>query len=248
MAKAKTEETAPEAQAGGWQPPAKLGRTSLAVIIGFVVLVNVPLLHYYLVRSQMPANTPLPFRDTFDSSETIKQHYWSTGGLWRVQDGMLFSPGVKQNPLWLRADLPNDVAVEFDVKSMSPEGDIKVEIFGDGSDHASGYVLIHGGWNNSLSIIARLDEHGPRFDTVPPDSYRENTRVRVEANPFRVEPGRLYHWRVERRGATINWFIDGAPFMSFTDPMPLTGKGHNRFGFSSWESWLYFDNLTVTAL
>ena len=63
MAKAKTEETAPEAQAGAWQPPAKLGRTSLAVIIGFVVLVNVPLLHYYLVRSQMPANTPLPFRD-----------------------------------------------------------------------------------------------------------------------------------------------------------------------------------------
>ena len=76
----------------------------------------------------------------------------------------------------------------------------------------------------------------------------QNTRVRVEANPFRVEPGRTYHWRIERRGATINWFIDGAPFMSFTDPMPLTGKGHNRFGFLSWESWLYFDNLSVTAL
>lgn len=248
MAKAKTEETAPEAQPGTWQAPSKLKPASLAVIIGFVVLVNVPLIHYFVFRSQMPANTTLPFRDTFDSSETIKQHYWSSGGLWRAQDGWLFSPGVKQNPLWLRADLPNDVAVEFDVKSMSPQGDVKVEIFGDGSDHASGYVLIHGGWNNALSIIARLDEHGPRFDTVPADNYRDDTRCRVEANPFPVEIGRTYHWRIERREATINWFIDGAPFMSFTDPKPLTGKGHNRFGFSSWESWLYFDNLSVTPL
>ena len=70
------------------------------------------------------------------------------------------SPGVKNNPLWLKAKLPENVAVDFDVRSMSPEGDIKCEIFGDGSDHASGYVLIHGGWNNSISIIARLDEHG----------------------------------------------------------------------------------------
>ena len=42
--------------------------------------------------------------------------------------------------------------------------------------------------------------------------------------------------------------FDGAPFMDFEDPMPLTGKGHDRFAFSSWDNQLYFDNLSITAL
>lgn len=260
MAKVAVEKfEAPEKEPadGGWTPPAKLGRVSMLVIAGVVLLVNLPMLHYFLVRSPVKATQALPFRDDYSSPATVAEKYWSTGGLWRTTpDGWLLSPGVKNNPLWLRAALPNDVAVEFDVKSMSPEGDVKVEIFGDGSDHASGYVLIHGGWNNSISIIARLDEHAPRLESVTqgnPDPvaagiYKNDTRVRVEANPFRVEQGRTYHWRVERRGKVLSWFIDGQPFMRFEDPLPLTGKGHDRFGFSSWEAQLFFDNLTVTAL
>ena len=177
------------------------------------------------------------------------------------------SPGVKNNPLWLKAKLPENVAVDFDVRSMSPEGDIKCEIFGDGSDHASGYVLIHGGWNNTISIIARLDEHGaslaalqaeagrlqreknlPDADLVKTGVFRENTRMRVEANPWPVPVGRNEHWHIERRGSLIIWSIDGREFMRFDDPFPLKGKGHDRFGFSSWEAQLYFDNLAITPL
>jgi hypothetical protein len=241
-----------------WEPPRPLGRNAKLVIAGVVLLLNLPMLHYFLVRGQMPATLALPYSDSFEDPSTVERNYWSTGGLWRVVNGQLLSPGVKNNPLWLRASLPNDVAVEFDVRSMSPEGDIKVEIFGDGSDHASGYVLIHGGWNNSISIIARLDEHGPALPTVlakaggkdPVEAgvYRADTRVRVEANPFRVEMGRTYRWRIERRGKLLTWFIDGQRFMSFEDPLPLTGKGHDRFGFSSWEAQLFFDNLKVEAL
>jgi hypothetical protein len=238
-----------------WQAPSPVGKISLAVIAGVVLLINLPMLHYFVWRSPMKATEALPFRDDYGTAATVQEKYFSTGGLWRTVNGELLSPGVKNNPLWLKASLPNDVAVEFDVRSMSPEGDIKVEIFGDGTDHASGYVLIHGGWNNSISIIARLDEHSPSFSTLPAGQdlvaagrYRENTRIRVEANPFRVEIGRKYHWRIERRGKVLSWFIDGNPFMRFEDPLPLTGKGHDRFGFSSWEAQLYFDNLTVTAL
>ncbi len=269
MAKAQRKEddvkidaaTAPEGAAAEapWRPPTQVGRISLAVIAGVVLLINLPMLHYFLWRSPMKATVPLPFRDNFDNPGTVQEKYFSTGGLWRTQpDGWLLSPGVKNNPLWLKASLPNDVAVEFDVKSMSPEGDIKVEIFGDGTDHASGYVLIHGGWNNSISIIARLDEHAvsmaalqaqaPGKDLVAEGLYRSDSRVRVEASPYKVEIGKSYHWRIERRGKVISWFIDGQPFMRFEDPLPLTGKGHDRFAFSSWEAQLFFDNLTVTAL
>lgn len=246
---AQSEQPVPApATSGGTEAPTKLSRTSLGVLVAVVALINLPMIHYFLFRSPVGPNQALPFRDDFSSPATVAEKYWSSGGLWRVVEGQLLSPGVKNNPLWLRATLPNDVAVEFDVRSMSPEGDVKVEIFGDGSDHASGYVLIHGGWNNSISIIARLDEHGPSFNTLNMAQYAADTRTRVEAAPYRVEIGRTYHWRIERRGKVISWFIDGQPFMRFDDPLPLTGKGHDRFGFSSWEAQLYFDNLTVTAL
>ena len=252
---AAAEASATVGDAGPWQAPSPIGRVSLGVILGVVLLINLPILHYFLWRSPPRATEQLPFRDDYSNPATVSEKYFSTGGLWRVENGQLLSPGVKNNPLWLKASLPNDVAVEFDVRSMSPEGDIKVEIFGDGTDHASGYVLIHGGWNNSISIIARLDEHAPPFSSLPAGKdlvaeglYRNDSRVRVEANPFKVELGRTYHWRIERRGKVLSWFIDGNPFMRFEDPLPLSGKGHDRFAFSSWEAQLYFDNFTVTAL
>ncbi|MEW6432520.1 MAG: hypothetical protein AB1730_13540 [Myxococcota bacterium] len=243
-----------------WQAPQRVPRVSVYVIAATVLIVNLPLLHYFLFRGAPPVTVSLPFQDDYSNPATVATNYWSSGGLWRTVDGWLLSPGVKNNPLWLKASLPQDVAVEFDVRSLSPEGDIKCEIFGDGSDHASGYVLIHGGWNNSISIIARLDEHAPSLnvlsaeaakrggDLVSSGVYNAGTRVRVEANPYKVEVGRTYHWRIERRGRVLSWFIDGQLFMSFDDPFPLAGKGHDRFGFSSWEAQLFFDNLRVTPL
>lgn len=231
-----------------WSAPAPLSRRGWVVIGAIALLVNLPLIHYFLFRAEPEAPVSVPYRDDFSDPATVAKNYWSSGGYWRVVNGELLSPGVKNNPLWLKARLPKDAAVEFDVRSESPEGDIKAEIFGDGSDHASGYVLIHGGWNNSLSVIARLDEHGRPFEQLKADRRGPKMRTRVEARPFPVERGRTYHWRIERRGSLLRWFIDNQIFMEFDDPFPLAGKGHDRFGFSSWEAQLFFDNLKVEAL
>lgn len=245
----------------GWAVPAKLGRVSLVVIAATIVLFNLPILHYFLIRAPMATTASVPYSDKFTDPNTVTTNYFSTGGLWRVVNGELLSPGVKNNPLWLKASLPANVSIDFDVRSASPEGDIKVEIFGDGTDHATGYVLIHGGWNNSMSIIARLDEHGASMQSLQAEAqkrggtsvvdtgvFTRDTRMRVEAAPYPVQLNRMYHWHIERRGARLTWSIDGAKFMEFDDPFPLVGKGHDRFGFSSWESQLYFDNLTIEPL
>ncbi|MGA9526065.1 MAG: hypothetical protein WBV82_31695 [Myxococcaceae bacterium] len=245
-----------------WQKPTGLGRTGWIVLAAVVLAFQVPLIARAL-RGEQPVTASIPFTDDFADGTALTRHYWTTGGHWRVINGQLFSPGVKNNPLWLQAKLPRDVAVEFDVRSDSPEGDIKVEIFGDGLNHASGYVLIHGGWNNRLSIIARLDEHGTPLPAlqerakkrglsnaglVETGVFRDDTRMRVEANPYPVQIGRSYRWRIERRGSMLRWFIDGQLFMEFDDPIPLEGEGHDRFGFSSWESNLTFDNLSIQPL
>lgn len=244
-----------------WTEPTWPSRRTLGVLAGLVLLFNVPLLHYFFFRGQAPVSASVPYADDFSSAATVDEHFWSSGGLWRTVNGELLSPGVKNNPLWLKAKLPRDVAIEFDARSMSPEGDLKVEVFGNGVDHATGYVLIHGGWNNSVSVIARLDEHGASLRSLQAEAQRRggtdlvatgvltpDSRWRVEANPYPVQVGRTYHWRVERKGTRITWLIDGTKFMELDDPFPLEGAGHDRFGFSSWEAQLFFDNLTIRPL
>ena len=153
---------------------------------------------------------------------------------------MLRVKGARNKPLWLRRALPRDVRVTFDVRSESPEGDIKIELFGDGvskaettSYTATSYVVIFGGWNNSLNVLARMNEHGD--DRAVGPSYK-------------VVQGKTYHMKIERRGATIRAWVDDHELAHMTDPKPLEGPGHDHFAFNNWQSELWFDNLRIEAL
>ncbi len=179
------------------------------------------------------------YSDDFES-DRLGDQYNNTGGPWQVRDGWLHVRGARNRPLWLQRTLPRDVRVEFDVKSMSPEGDIKIEVFGDGTSRAehdsytaTSYVIVFGGWNNSLNIIARMDEHG-------------DDRV---VGPRRlVEQGQVYHMKIERDGDTITAWVDGEELASMEDADPLQGRGHDHFAFNNWQSDVWFDNLEISPL
>lgn len=186
-----------------------------------------------------PAVGPGGFFDDFNRDD-LGEDWHNTGGRYRIVDGQLNVQGARNRPLWLRRRLPRDVRIEFDVRSESPQGDIKVEVFGDGSSRATSesytatsYVVIFGGWNNTLNIIARMDEHA------------EDRAV----GPRRpVERGQTYHMRIERRGDTITAWVDDEELATMTDPDPLEGRGHDHFAFNDWEADLYFDNLRIVPL
>ncbi len=173
--------------------------------------------------------------------DAIGPNYFDTGGGYRVIDGALSTKGSHNHPLWLRKKLPRDVQIELTAWSSSAAGDIKIELFGDGRSYdpnagaytSTAYVLVFGGWNNSKSIIARQDEHGKEL---------------VERREPPVEPGRKYRWTITRRGKTIDWLIDGQPFLTYEDKSPLEGPGHEYFGFDNWESDSWFDDLVITPL
>lgn len=174
---------------------------------------------------------------------SIGQSYYKTGGGYKIRDGALATKGSYNHPLWLRKKLPRDVVIELDAWSNTPDGDIKVEVFGDGRSHAenkgqytsTGYVLIMGGWSNSKSLLARGNEHGQEL---------------VERKAPRVEVGKRYHWKIQRQGKRIDWWVDdmSTPFLSYEDARPLEGPGHQYFGFNNWESDSWFDNLSITPL
>lgn len=186
-----------------------------------------------------PAIGSAGFEDDFERSE-VGENWHGTGGPFSIRDGQLRVKGARNKPLWLRRTLPRDVRVEFDVRSESPDGDIKVELFGDGvskaeqaSYTATSYVVVFGGWNNSKNIIARLDEHGE--DVVVGPAYK-------------VVQGKTYRMKIERRGGTIRAWVDDHELATMTDPDPLEGPGHDHFAFNNWQSELWFDNLRIEAL
>lgn len=179
------------------------------------------------------------FRDNFDRADLGTQ--WNnTGANWRIVGGQLTVNGARNRPLWLRRRLPDNVRIEFDVRSDSVEGDIKIELFGDGisravaeSYTATSYVVIFGGWGNQINVLARMNEHGDD---------------RVEDRTQHVEVGRTYHFRIERSGSRVSAFVDDRPLVTMNDPEPLGGPGHDHFAFNNWQSQLTFDNLRISPL
>jgi len=274
---------APPAPAGLRRHPWLAPRIALPLAAA-VIAVQIPFLHAAL-RGAAPIAAAVPYEDKFDRA-TVGEAWWSNGGLWRIVDGQLYSPGVGNNPLWLKARLPADVRVEFDVRSEGPDGDVKWEMFGDGRNHSTGYLFLFGAWHNRESRICKLEEHAltqeetraqlasaarplPRqldlWEKLQAPFSRWSARrdlARLETGgywqrdtPFvvrrmepKVERGRLYHVVVTKQGGQIRWEMDGKPFLEMTDPAPLSGKGHDRFGFSSWANDTYFDNLRITSL
>jgi hypothetical protein len=179
-----------------------------------------------------------PFEDTFDRAE-LGPVWHNTGGNFRIVDGRLNIADGRNHPLWLGRGLPDDLVMEIDAMSTSVDGDLKVELFGDGESfdregnryEATGYMFVFGGWQNMLSIIGRLGEH--------------DDAVKVSRREPRVEPGRTYHWTITKRGGNIDWKIDGQPFLGFQDPAPLGGPGHQFFAINNWKTDVHFDNLRI---
>jgi hypothetical protein len=180
--------------------------------------------------------------DVFDR-DAIGGNYYQSGPGYAVTGGALSAHGAHDHPLWLRKRLPHDVRVELDCWSNDPQGDLEVELFGDGKSYdpdgrhytATGYEVIFGGWANSKSLIARLDDHGK--DVVA----RELPHVAARQH---------YHWKIERRGRRLSWFVDDMhqPFLVYDDPHPLEDNGHEYFAFDDDQTDTWFDNLVVTPL
>jgi hypothetical protein len=191
------------------------------------------------VREEPPITEPWQY----DFEGGLGELFYATGDGYRVERGALSARGAHNHPLWLRKKLPRDVRIDLDAWSTEARGDIKLEVFGDGRSYdadggrytSTGYVVIFGGWFNSKSILARLDEHGG--DVV------QRTEPKVIAN-------QRYRWRIERQRNTLTWFVDdmNTPFLRYEDPRPLEGAGHEYLGVNNWETDTWFDNLVITPL
>jgi hypothetical protein len=170
---------------------------------------------------------------------------------WTIENGRMCGSKAKNHGVWLQRTLPVNARIEFDAVSNEADGDIKCEVWGDGRSAATGmsytnatsYVVIFGGWHNTLHKIARLNEHGGDAKEIKVDKSSDDPVQQP------VTQGQVYHFKIERTdGKTVRWSVNGVEYLAYTDPAPLTGVGHDHFGFNDWEAPVCFDNLKVTPL
>jgi len=188
------------------------------------------------------------FSDDFERND-LGVNYLPTTSAWMLDAGRLCATGAKNRPVWLMRRLPTNARIEFDAVSYSEDGDIKVESFGDGKSFAtttsytdaSGYVLIYGGWKNTLHVLARRDEHGKDRVELALDGATPRSRP--------VVPERRYRFAIERKdGKTLTWWVDAEKILQLQDQQPLVGPGHDHFAFNAWLARVCFDNLKVVPL
>jgi hypothetical protein len=172
-------------------------------------------------------------------------------GVWRIENGKLCGEHARNHGLWLKRTLPVNARIEFDAMSYSPDGDLKAEFWGDGRSfatalsytNATSYLTIFGGWHNKFHVLARINEHGGDRKEITVDPNSDDPREKP------VVASQIYHFKVERAdGKTIKWWVDGNEMLSWTDAAPLTGLGHDHFGFNDWDVKLCFDNVKVVPL
>jgi hypothetical protein len=191
-----------------------------------------------------------PWEDTFDRAELGPD--WNVlGSAWKIQNGKLCGRGAHNKGVWLARRLPVNARIEFDAFAESAEGDLKVELWGDGATGATGvsytnatsYLAILGGWKNSKHVFARLNEHGSDRLEIDVDPQSDDERMRAAAR------GQPYHFKVERAdGKKVEWSVNGVVYFDFVDPEPLAGAGHEHLGFNDWEAPVCFDNVKITPL
>ena len=79
-----------------------------------------------------------PFSDNFDRAQLGPDWLATDPAAVSLQQGAVVVQNAHNHPVWLRKPLPENVVIDLDVWTDSPDGDMKVEVFGDGQSFFRG--------------------------------------------------------------------------------------------------------------
>jgi len=168
---------------------------------------------------------------------------WEVTNRWECDDRWSFFSGAQADGpacLWNKRQHGENISIEFFVgpKMDRQRGqwyeyaaDFNAVICADGSDIASGYSFMFGGWDDRGSQIVR------------------ETRILAE-NPRIVIPRkssthrRWFHVKLRKRGPELTFWVDGALVGSVKDDQPLSG---NRFGLWTWKNGIMVAQVRVAT-
>jgi len=170
---------------------------------------------------------------------------WETTNRWECDPRWSFFSGTPPSDspmalLWNKLSFEGDVSVEFAVgpKMVSARGggsyryarDFNVSICADGQDPTSGYSFVFGGWDDTRTAIVRRKKVFTTSSFLIPRSSSIHRK--------------WFYIKAEKRGKTLNYWIDGVRVLTCTDPDPLRGT---RVAIWSWDCPIMVARVRISA-
>ncbi len=168
---------------------------------------------------------------------------WQVTNRWQCDPRWSFFSGVQRGGaacLWNKYRHGDNVTIEFFVgpkmdrergKWYEYAADFNAVICADGSDIASGYSFLFGGWDDRGSQIVRQHE-----------ILAENRRIVIPRQSSTHR--RWFHVKLRKRGAQLTSWVDGALVGSVQDEAPLAG---DRFGLWTWGNGIMVAQVRVAT-
>lgn len=168
---------------------------------------------------------------------------WQVTNRWQCDPRWSFFSGVQRGGpacLWNKYRHGDNVTIEFFVgpkmdrergKWYEYAADFNAVICADGSDIASGYSFMFGGWDDRGSQIVRQRE-----------ILAENRRIVIPRQSSTHR--RWFHVKLRKRGAQLTFWVDGALVGSVQDASPLAG---DRFGLWTWDNGIMVAQVRVAT-
>lgn len=161
------------------------------------------------------------------SFRSAPDEWWVGAGEWRITNRWDCEPrwtffiggGQGVAALWNKHEFGPDVTLDFygAIRFDSTHGyeygyaaNINGTIVADGHDLTTGYSLVFGGWDDKYTRLLRGDQ-------VVAES---TTALIPRASTIHRQ---WFNLRLQKTGARIRCWVDGAPLFDYTDPSPLAG-------------------------
>ena len=168
---------------------------------------------------------------------------WEVTNRWQCDPRWTFFSGHTDRGgavIWNKRKFSGDITVEFHAgikmdrsrgRKYSYASDINCIICGSGADAAQGYNFLFGGFGNEKTCITRNRE------------IVASTATHVIPVNMKIHR-RWFYVRIEKRGNTLSYFLDGKKILGFTDPVPLTG---NRIGFWTYDNGIMIARVRISS-
>jgi hypothetical protein len=208
-------------------------------------------------------NGEIIYEENFDYPDgELPSNWWSEGSTAVIKDGRLFVDATIENhrvaTIWLDLVLSGNLSIEFDAHVVASEGNANnINCFFMYSDpngaplRESRSQRENGAYSNYHQlngyIFTYLANGSPDLARF---RFRDNPGFNLldEVNDYECRIGKTYHFKIEKSGNRFLFLVDGKLIMDKVDDEynPMHEQGY--FGFRTWNTALWWDNLVIARL
>lgn len=204
----------------------------------------------------------LVYENDFETQVNDQEDFWSEGEPAKIIGGHLVvradTSGFRRSTIWFNQTLPANFRVECDAHVLASA---------DTSNNFNFFVNYAHPQDSSLleTKSARKDANYPKYHqlngyifTYLANGQPESARFRFRHNPgflllyedFKYEAltGKTYHFSITKTGREFTFSVDQQMIMKHSVPDSLANHQHGLFGFRTWHTDIWWDNLKIYRL